>query len=240
VGIAPIAAANLVRGQFGKILKNQYPASYAKYFAPVREGAGPSGFRDPPRPFVLRLAGLEGAIGVNLFEEFEPPLELFREVLGRVACEWFHAPRIERVEHERLEIELDGLPGSAHRLRVEFLTPTELKGCDRPEFATLFARIRDRLSMLRSLYGAGPLDIDFRGLGEKAKDVRMTRCDLRNLNVQRRSGAQGRSHSIGGFVGVAEYEGELAPFLPYFEAARWTGVGRQTVWGKGEIRSEAF
>ena len=37
-------------------------------------------------------------------------------------------------------------------------------------------------------------------------------------------------------VGVAEYEGELGEFVPFLEAAQWTGVGRQTVWGKGAIR----
>lgn len=34
---------------------------------------------------------------------------------------------------------------------------------------------------------------------------------------------------------MAEYEGDLAEFIPYIDAARWTGVGRQSVWGKGEI-----
>ena len=34
---------------------------------------------------------------------------------------------------------------------------------------------------------------------------------------------------------VEAYRGDLAAFLPYLRAARWTGVGRQTVWGKGEI-----
>ena len=42
-------------------------------------------------------------------------------------------------------------------------------------------------------------------------------------------------HSIGGFVGEAEYEGDLAEFVPYLRVAKWTGVGRQTVWGKGEV-----
>ena len=28
---------------------------------------------------------------------------------------------------------------------------------------------------------------------------------------------------------------ELARFLPWLQAAQWTGVGRQTVWGKGHI-----
>jgi len=32
-----------------------------------------------------------------------------------------------------------------------------------------------------------------------------------------------------------EYEGDLTEFVPYLRAARWTGVGRQTAWGKGAI-----
>jgi hypothetical protein len=33
-------------------------------------------------------------------------------------------------------------------------------------------------------------------------------------------------------VGVAEYEGESGEFVPILDAAQWTGVGRQTVWGR--------
>ena len=36
-------------------------------------------------------------------------------------------------------------------------------------------------------------------------------------------------------MGGAAYEGELDEFMPFLRAAKWTGVGRQTVWGKGEI-----
>jgi hypothetical protein len=43
--------------------------------------------------------------------------------------------------------------------------------------------------------------------------------------------------SLGGFVGDAEYEGELGEFMAYLLAGKWTGVGRQTVWGKGELEA---
>jgi hypothetical protein len=123
--------------------------------------------------------------------------------------------------------------------RVEFKTPTELKSGDqlaaRPEFPALFARIRDRISTLRHLYGPGPLDIDFKSMGDRAASVRMTRCDLRQVDVSRRSTRTGQTHSLGGFIGSAVYEGNLTEFLPFLKAAYWTGVGRQTVWGKGEI-----
>jgi len=108
----------------------------------------------------------------------------------------------------------------------------------RPEFGVLAARIRDRLSTLRECYDDGPLAIDFRGFGERAARVRMTRCETGRVEVARRSSRTGQVHPIGGFVGEAEYEGELAEFVPYLKAAKWVGVGRQTVWGKGAIEME--
>lgn len=73
-----------------------------------------------------------------------------------------------------ISVGLEGVPGGTRRVSVRFRTPTELKGseeCDgRPEFGVLFARIRDRVSTLRSLYGAGPLEIDFRGMGSGRRE----------------------------------------------------------------------
>jgi len=54
-------------------------------------------------------------------------------------------------------------------------------------------------------------------------------------SAARRSSRTGQTHSLGGFVGKAEYQGDLTEFVPYLRAAQWTGVGRQTAWGKGEF-----
>ncbi|MFL6352265.1 MAG: CRISPR system precrRNA processing endoribonuclease RAMP protein Cas6 [Bryobacteraceae bacterium] len=143
-----------------------------------------------------------------------------------------------------LELNLAASVEAVGRLRVHFLTPTELKTgqhlARRPEFPILIARIRDRVSTLRELYGDGPLTIDFRAFGERAALVRMTRCDIQQVEILRRSGRTGQVHPIGGFTGKAEYEGDLTEFVPYLSAAKWTGVGRQTVWGKGEISFESL
>jgi CRISPR-associated endoribonuclease Cas6 len=136
-------------------------------------------------------------------------------------------------------VNLDGQPGSAGRLRMRFVTPTELKSghqlAEHPEFGILFGRLRDRISTLRALYGAGPLEIDFRALGERAAAVRMTRCELQQHEFDRLSSRTGQRHPLGGFVGVAQYEGELTEFFPYLRLGRWVGVGKKTVWGNGEI-----
>jgi len=126
-----------------------------------------------------------------------------------------------------------------HRVRIRFVTPTELKSghqvVDSPEFGVLFGRLRDRISTLRTFYGTGPLEIDFRALGERAAAVRMTSCQLQKTDADRLSSRSGQRHPLGGFVGEAEYEGQLAEFLPYLHLGKWVGVGRQTVWGKGEL-----
>jgi hypothetical protein len=122
---------------------------------------------------------------------------------------------------------------------VNFLTPTELKTggelIDTPEFPVLLRRLRDRVSNLRLLYQGGPLEVDFTALGKAAEEVRISRSSLRRVEVERFSSRTRQSHSLGGFVGEVEYEGGVSRFLPYLRAGEWTGVGRQTVWGKGSF-----
>jgi len=138
-----------------------------------------------------------------------------------------------------LRISLAAPRRSVSRLLVRFCTPTELKAgntiVSRPDFGVLLARIRDRLSALAALYEAGELRTDFRALGERAAEVKTVRLDVERVRARRRSASTGRIHPLGGFIGEAEYEGNLGEFVPYLDAASWTGVGRQTVWGKGAI-----
>jgi CRISPR/Cas system endoribonuclease Cas6 (RAMP superfamily) len=138
-----------------------------------------------------------------------------------------------------LQLCLDAPDDHIDRLTVRFETPTQLKAgghaVEHPGFGVLFARVRDRISTLRALYDDGPLSIDFREFGERAERIKMTDCNIRHVETSRHSGRTGQIHSLGGFVGEAQYEGDLTEFVPYLRAAHWTGVGRQTSWGKGVI-----
>jgi len=133
---------------------------------------------------------------------------------------------------------------AVERVCVQFVTPTELKAEGKivrePQFGVLFARVRDRIHTLRSLYGEGPLALDFSAAGERACAVKLIHSDLRWESPERLSGRTGQTHSLGGFTGRAEYEGNLTEFIPYLRAASWTGVGRQTTWGKGQIEVTAL
>jgi hypothetical protein len=237
-------AANTLRGALGTVLDRQL-------FAPRAGVEGPSGLADPPRPFVFRARHLDGRriepgdsfhFDLNVFSR-EP--KIFIEAFAALAEQGIGPGRgkahLERVAGASPHaIDLNPAPAEIGNIRVEFLTPTELKHAGAiasgPEFPILFARIRDRVSTLCRLYGAGPVEIDFREIGERAAAVRMTRAEMQRVETRRRSSRTGQTHGIGGFTGFAEYEGVLGEFLPWLEAARWTGVGRQAVWGKGEIR----
>jgi len=247
----PDQAANLFRGQFGKILHRRDPEMYAQFFAPVRELGVPSGLHDPPRPFVFRVRHLDGArverfhIGLNVFQTNK--VESVSAVMRELVRQNLRANVIS-IDQQILHLPLADVARASRRAastvvstcRVIFLSPTELKNQQRPEFAPLFNRLRDRISTLRALYGPGPLEIDFKVIAERAKAIRMTRCELNPVSAERLSNSTGQRHNLSGFTGFAEYEGDLAEFIPYLEIGSYTGVGRQTVWGKGEISIETF
>ncbi len=241
--------------------------AYARTFEPASLGTGPSGFANWPRPFVIRAAHLSSRcvpinthfwFDMNLFDARHPIIDDFARAFAELANDGLRPARsrAELISVEQLDrhgvaaagppisIPLTPAPNATRRVRVIFRTPTELKHDQQPvaqpEFGVLFARARDRVSTLRTLYGAGSLDIDFRALGQRASAVRMTRCQVRYVEAERRSSRTGQTHAIGGFVGDAEYEGELTEFLPYLEAAQWTGVGRHCVWGNGELQIETI
>ncbi|MDP9053629.1 MAG: CRISPR system precrRNA processing endoribonuclease RAMP protein Cas6 [Acidobacteriota bacterium] len=230
----------------------------------------PGGLAAWPRPFVFRARHLDGQtvapgqslwFDLHVFSMEHSVLSCFVQTFAALAGEGL-GPRRGKAELQRVtsggqtlfdcvtqsipgsieakSLDLRPTPDAPARVRIEFLTPTELKHAhkiaSRPEFPILFGRIRDRVSTLGRLYGAGPLEIDFQGSNERAAAVKMTACSVRHQETERRSSKTGQLHSIGGFVGVAEYEGNLSEFLPFLEAARWTGVGRQSTFGKGELR----
>ncbi|HML17883.1 MAG TPA: hypothetical protein VK419_12705, partial [Bryobacteraceae bacterium] len=150
----PAAAANVLRGGFGSSFKKiacvpdcagakacprRQSCAYAKFFAP-ESTTGPSGLRDLPRPFVFRASHLNHLVmepgqkfyfDMNVFAIREDVMDLF----ARAFAERFGAiERMEGREPVRLPLDPNTAPsGRVGAIRVRFLTPTELKGADRPE-----------------------------------------------------------------------------------------------------------
>lgn len=237
----PAVAGNSFRGALGFRVEPEV-------FAP-RAAEGPSGLRDRPRPFVVRAAHLDGR-SFSAGERVEARINVFsREVLPRIRAA-FAAPRrrdeaaglldalrLEEWSEERVELDLR--PRSAPgRIRLWLRTPLEMKGWDGaglPPFPVLIARLRDRLSALAAFYGEAPLELDVKGLVERARAVEAVDGQLEQRRERRRSWRTGQTHALEGATGWVEYRGSLGEFVPLLEAGQWTGVGRHTVWGQGWI-----
>lgn len=125
-------------------------------------------------------------------------------------------------------------------LRLEFLTPTETTHekmeFRTPYFPAIMARACDRIAALSRFYQGQRLDADYLGLRNRAGAVEMREACLRETRIWRKSRRTGQIHEVGGFLGYADFAGDLAEFVPWLEAAWWTGVGRYTVWGQGAVR----
>jgi hypothetical protein len=213
--------------------------AYALLFEP-RWDRGPSGYRNAPRPFVLRHRAPLGLV-LNVFD-LRAPLEKLEAAVGAMADAGIGPGRakvrLRSFEPQPvLRLSLCGKPGIG-RMTVRFATATELKtaGAVRPEpeFALLIERLAERVWALGTFYQQWP-SWDYRALLEEARLVRLVQWESRYEHRQRRSSRTGQTHPLGGFIGTATYEGPVGQFLPLLEIGRWTGVGRQTVWGKGEI-----
>lgn len=251
------SAANLLRSALDSALQQLRPVDplcdsvYQAIFG-KRTTGGPSGFRDPPRPLVLRAHHLDGqsfapgqplSFSVHSFAPALPiPLALRRAFLI-LAQTGISASRVvlQDVRVDALApVTLSLLPSTpVQRIRVRFLTPTELKSgggvLHSPEFSVLLARARDRVSLLRATFQDGPLPIEFARLGDLSLAVETLRASTHLQRASRTSAATAQAHLLQGFVGEAEYAGVLDELAPFLEAAGWTGVGRQTVWGQGAI-----
>ena len=253
---------NVVRGAFGLLFRelactcdaeHADNCAYARIFEPKPRAGGPSGFADLPRPFVIRAAHLDGRriapgerfhFDLNLFTSDPWPLPYFERTFAKLASQGMGPGRgralFEGMSASILEMSLARPSHAVDHFTVDFVTPTELKVAERllaePIFEPLMARLRDRISNLGEQYGRGPLDLDFLALAERARGVRLAESEIRQVEAERRSSRTGQTHPLSGFVGRASYEGDLAEFVPYLKIGEYTGVGRQTVWGKGALK----
>ncbi|MCC6475167.1 MAG: CRISPR system precrRNA processing endoribonuclease RAMP protein Cas6 [Burkholderiales bacterium] len=249
----PGKAGNVLRGAFGLLLPRE---AAGEWFSPRGDSSQPSGFADSARPFVLRASHLDGcrfvpgqefSFAVHLFKTGDEGPQLIEAAFRQAGREGLGAGRgraeLLEVACRNVEVRLDRAV-NVSAIEVRFLTPTELKNegavAHRPEFPILFARARDRVSRLMTLYGDRPPDLDYTGMGERAVAVKMTACAVHWEDVERRSGRTGQVHPLGGLLGACRYAGNLGEFVPWLEAAQWSGVGRQTVWGKGAIAVTVF
>lgn len=128
------------------------------------------------------------------------------------------------------------------RLFVKLITPLRLKHQnqlqdDLPFHLLIRAALR-RISSLEAAYGNGEPDLDYRGLVERAAQVRTVRSDCCWVDLGRYSNRQQTAMLMGGVQGNITYAGDLAGFLPLLRYCEKTHLGKQTVFGLGRMTVE--
>jgi CRISPR-associated endoribonuclease Cas6 len=126
-------------------------------------------------------------------------------------------------------------------LNLSFITPTRIiydSGLALDlEFHILIRNLLRRLSLLYYFHCNGdPSAWDFRGMIEKAKEVKVVRRDLKWYDWERYSARQDTRMKMGGFVGEISFEGDIAPFMPLIKAGEVLHVGKGTGFGLGQFK----
>jgi hypothetical protein len=129
-------------------------------------------------------------------------------------------------------------PNSIDTLDLRFHTPTRIRIERHAQFSLSFdlliRSLLRRLSLLAEVHGRGALDLDYKGLIERAGQVRVRQSRLRWWDFERYSNRQRCKMKLGGFVGEIEYEGEaISEFLPLIAAGEILHVGSNTTFGLG-------
>ncbi len=137
----------------------------------------------------------------------------------------------------------------SRNLTLYFLTPTRIrfnptgeKGKSIPirvpEFHHIIRRLRDRINALSLTYCGKNIDIDFKGLAEKARKIKTKNVNLKWIDLVRTSKSQHIQHDISGFIGDITFEGNLKEFLPWLILGEYVHVGEDAVFGNGWYRME--
>lgn len=136
------------------------------------------------------------------------------------------------------------LPSNPWEVRLLFLTPTRIKYQGRLllelEFHILVRNLLRRISLLSYFHCGRELELDFRGLVDRARAVETVRRELHWYDWERYSGRQGTRMRLGGFLGQAVFRGELAEFFPLLFWGQWVHVGKGTGFGLGQYRIEGW
>jgi hypothetical protein len=127
---------------------------------------------------------------------------------------------------------------SADRLRLKFLTPARIRvegdlqvGMS---FELLVRNLLRRVSMLAAVHGRARLELDYRGLIDRAGKVETHSSALRWSDWERYSNRQQTKMNLGGFIGEVEYTGKaIEEFLPLIAAGELLRVGASTSFGLG-------
>ena len=105
----------------------------------------------------------------------------------------------------------------------------------RPEFHVLLRALLRRISALSYFHCGQRIEADFAGLAARSRAVVLARDATAWRDWTRFSSRQDARMDLGGIIGEAEYEGDLAEFLPWLFWGQIAHVGKNATFGLGRI-----
>lgn len=128
--------------------------------------------------------------------------------------------------------------GGPRGVTLNFLTPTRIVMNNdlvvEPEFHQIIRPLLRRISTISYFHYGERLDLDFKGIIERAGKVKVKERNTRWHDWERYSARQDTRMKMGGFVGRVTFEGELGEFMPFIEIGERIHVGKGTSFGLGK------
>lgn len=125
-------------------------------------------------------------------------------------------------------------------VRIKLMTPLRiLEGQkDRPDlpFSVLVRSLIRRTTSLLNAYGKGEPELDYSYLAKQAQDIQVKDNQLSWFDWQRYSARQDTKMFMGGLTGEIEYQGDMAPMIPFLKMAETVHAGKNTAFGLGKIQ----
>ena len=137
------------------------------------------------------------------------------------------------------------LPACPSQICINLITPLRHRRQERlvgPRdftFIDLFGPLLRRLSLVSYFHSNTPLEVDFSGLMNAARQVPLLAASLHWHEWARYSSRQESLIQMGGLVGEIILEGaKIAPFWPYLNLGQYFHVGKGAVMGLGQYTLE--
>lgn len=137
------------------------------------------------------------------------------------------------------------VPECPPSITIHLETPLRIKqdgkNCNetRLSFPSFFGSLLRRHSMLTYFHTDTPLETNFSGLMQQARNIRLVDQQLSWHDWTRYSSRQQTKMNMGGLIGSFSLHGDLQNFWPYLWLGQWTHTGKGTSMGLGAYRIEA-
>jgi hypothetical protein len=191
-------------------------------------------------PYLVRSVQAMGESGVGPWTKRGAGRFALEKIMAGKELAYDAASGMFRSDAPGTEIGMGAPPDEpVGRLRVRLRTPLRLKQenslQDELPFHVLVRAALRRVSALEAAYGAGAPELDYGGLARRAESVRLAESRLRWRELQRYSNRQRQKVSLSGMCGEALYEGSLTEFMPLLRYAEKVHLGKQTLFGLGQV-----